>query len=66
MKDPENGRLDTARLDDRRLKVLLQLMKQIEERAFGSSVTKTETHQTVDIRAAVVDLTKALQRPDTV
>lgn len=66
MRDPVTKKLDTSRLDDKRMKVLLQLMKQIEDRAFGSAVTKTETHSTVDIRAAVVDLTKQLQRPDTV
>jgi hypothetical protein len=66
MKDEETGKLDTSRLDDGRLKVLLALTKQLEERAFGSVTQKSESKQTVDIRAAVVDLTKALQRPDTV
>lgn len=66
MKDPVTGNLDTSLLDDSRLKVLLALTKQLEERAFGSVTQKSESKQTVDIRAAVVDLTKALQRPDTV
>lgn len=66
MKDPVTGSLDTSLLDDRRLKVLLALVKQIEERAFGGTVQKSENKTEVDIRAAVVDLTKALQKPDTV
>lgn len=66
MRDPVTDKLDTSRLDDRRLKVLMALIKQIEDRAFGGPVTKSETTSTVDIRAALVDLTKSLQRPDTV
>lgn len=66
MKDPETGMLDTSRLDEKRLKLLLTLVKEIETRAFGTPVNKTESHQTVDIRAALVDLTKKLSKPDTV
>lgn len=68
MRDPVTKMLDTSRLDDKRLKVLLGLTEQLEKRAFGGIVTKTETKHSgqVDLRAALVDLTKALQRPDTV
>ena len=62
----EDGKLYTDRLDDKRLKVLLSLIEKIETRGFGGPVTKTESHTTVDIRAAVVDLTKRLGKPDTV
>lgn len=66
MRDPDTNQLDTRRLDDKRMKVLMSLIEKIETRGFGTPVTKTETHSTIDIRAALVDLTKALQRPDTV
>lgn len=66
MRDPVTNELDTSRLNENRMKVLLQLMKMMEERAFGSITQKSESKQTVDIRAAVVDLTKALSKPDSV
>lgn len=56
----EDGKLHTENLDDKRMKLLMALMKQLEERAFGGIVTKAETHTTVDIRAAIVDLTRKL------
>lgn len=66
MTDPATGEIQTSRLDEKRLKLLLSLIEQIEKRGFGAPVTKSEVSQTLDIRAAVVDLTKALQKPDTV
>lgn len=66
MKDPVSGKLETSRLDEKRLKLLLSLVEKIEMRGFGGIVAKTESHSTVDIRAAVVDLTKRLAKPDTV
>lgn len=66
MIDPDTGKLETSRLDEKRLKLLLGLVKEIETRAFGTPVNKTETKGTLDIRAALVDLTKLLQKPDTV
>ena len=66
MRDPVTSKLDTSKLDDKRLRLLLGLTKQLEERAFGSITQKTESKQTTDIRAVILDLTKSLQKPDTV
>jgi hypothetical protein len=66
MANPVTGQLDTTKLDEKRMKLLMTLMEQLEKRAFGGTVQKSEVSQTVDIKAAIVDLTKALQRPDSV
>jgi hypothetical protein len=58
--------LDTSLLSEARMKVLIGLVDQMEKRGFGNVANKTENHSTLDIRAAVVDLTKALQKPDSV
>jgi hypothetical protein len=53
--DPATGEVDTSRLDDKRLKVLLGLVDQVEKRGFPS-VTKTETTTTVNVNAVIAKL----------
>lgn len=57
----EDGVFDTSRLDTPRLKTLMQLLEQFEGRGFGSVTQRVESTQQVDIRKAVIDLTKSLR-----
>ena len=56
----EDGVFDTSRLDTPRLKTLMQLLERFEGRGFGSVTQRVESTQQIDIRKAVVDLTKRL------
>lgn len=51
---------DTRLLDDKRLKVLLQIIDMVEKRGFGSHVQKQETKVDVDVTHRLADLAKKL------
>ena len=71
MKDPDSGDLDTARLNDKRMNVLLSLMKQLEKAAFPDEKVVNEKkvvehNVNVDVRHVIAEINKGLMRPDDV
>lgn len=53
-------RLDTTKLDDKRLKVLMTYVDQFEKRAFGSPATVTKHEGEVDVRHVVAETRQKL------
>jgi hypothetical protein len=58
--DDGTTRLATEKVDDKRLKVLLQAVDQFEKRAFGNPTQKTEVSGSVDVRHVVANLKQQL------
>lgn len=65
MHDPETGELSTKRLDQARMKLLLQLLDQLQKTAFPPE-TKVKHEGSVDVRHLVAEINKGLARPDDV